>query len=95
MQYAAQCGEREYEMLDAVKQTTGQSVNIKLYSVPNISIPSVSYTHLDVYKRQVYIITRYCGLQANAVPIYPNFHQKARRLKTAGRKFTFQALARS
>lgn len=39
MQYAAQCGEREYEMLDAVKQTTGQSVNIKLYSVPNISIP--------------------------------------------------------
>lgn len=39
MQYVAQCGEREYEMLDAVKQTTGQSVNIKLYSVPNISIP--------------------------------------------------------
>lgn len=39
MQYAAQCGEREYEMLDAVKQTTGQSVNIKLYSVPNIRIP--------------------------------------------------------
>lgn len=39
MQYAIQCGKREYEMLDAVKKATRRSVDIKLYSVPNITIP--------------------------------------------------------
>ena len=39
IKYASPCGQREYTSLDAVKRDIGKSMDVSLYTVPNISVP--------------------------------------------------------
>ena len=50
------CGLNQEFIIDLLEKTTEEGVSFKYEGKTGIKLASVSYTHLDVYKRQMHLL---------------------------------------